>query len=379
MKRFIEPENESAYDWRCDRCRKIKGEAKDPKMKETETRADTLTRKHEEGERLLDEQEPVIKKEVGAFRVMLNRNWKGLPRRNPESYHHSNLNDGEDRLISTRLNNHRPTVSKEESNSILKKKASGSNIDNSLQKVEKDYLTDKISLTYLRHNPKDIVDLVIRKLQKMEFGDSVATGVINYAHFTLLATLTKMKYTQGMHREDPQDDTYKSNYGTTQEYTGLGGTVKRTCRQKGLSIEKTCTDGEYVAEILLKLDNSSDESPQYTFTSLTWELLQNRLLTNPYFNLKGRKNGMQGDQIIIRMLYEDFAEPSFLWELTRRVVSRITTQGYTAIGATSSAVPMNLRLPRAESCETRKPEKTDVPMAPRDANWTKHSSLKGKR
>ena len=319
------------------------------------------------------------KKNVGAFKVIPNPNWKGLPRMNQESYLHSNIHNEEDRLKNTWLNNLRPMISKEEPNSVLKKKASGSNEYNYFQKMEEDYLTDEVSVTYLCHNPRDIVVIVIRKLEKMDFGDSVATRVINCAHFTLLATLTKMVYTQSMRREDSQNDTYKSNYGATQEYTELGDAVSKTCRQKGLSIVRTCIEGEYVAEILLKLDNSSDESPQYTFTGSTWELLQNKLLTNPFFILKGGKNKMQGDQIVIRKIYEDFAEPSFLWELTRRVVSRITTQGYTAIGATSSAVPMNLRLPRAESCETRKPEKTDVPMAPRDANWTKHSPLKGKR
>ena len=71
------------------------------------------------------------------------------------------------------------------------------------------------------------------------------------------------------------------------------------------------------------------------------------------------------------MLLEDFAEPSFVWSLTRRDISRITAQAYSRQGAMLSTVIMNLKICVSRACKIMGPDELDVPLATKDANFAR--------
>ena len=73
----------------------------------------------------------------------------------------------------------------------------------------------------------------------------------------------------------------------------------------------------------------------------------------------------------MEMLPEEFAEPTFVWSLTRRVISRITAQAYSRLGAMLSTVIMNLKICVSRSCEIMGTDELDVPIATKDANFAR--------
>ena len=99
--------------------------------------------------------------------------------------------------------------------------------------------------------------------------------------------------------------------------------------------------------------------------------MNNTILPNSYFNLEKKKKGVQGAKKLMEMTVTDFAEPSFTWGLTRRVISRITAQAYSRLGAMLAPVIMNLKICVSRACEIMGPSELDVPIATKDANFAR--------
>ena len=104
---------------------------------------------------------------------------------------------------------------------------------------------------------------------------------------------------------------------------------------------------------------------------ITWHLLDNTILPNSYFNLEKKKKGVQGAKKLMDMTVTDFAEPSFTWGLTRRVISRITAQAYSRLGAMLAPVVMNLKICVSRACEIMGPSELDIPIATKDAKFAR--------
>ena len=94
-------------------------------------------------------------------------------------------------------------------------------------------------------------------------------------------------------------------------------------------------------------------------------------MPNSYFNLKKKKKGVQGAKKLMNMSSEDFAEPSFIWSLTKRGISRITAQAHSRLRAMLSTVIMNLKICVSRSCEIMGSDELDVPITTKDANFAR--------
>ena len=138
----------------------------------------------------------------------------------------------------------------------------------------------------------------------------------------------------------------------------------------GLPLKGAYTDIGTDPDILQKLAKT-EESPTYTFLGITWDLVHNTILPNSYFNLERKKKGVQGTNKLMEMETADFAEPLFTWGLTRRVISRITAQAYSRLGAMLAPVVMNLKICVSRACEIMGPSELDVPIATKDAKFAR--------
>ena len=68
---------------------------------------------------------------------------------------------------------------------------------------------------------------------------------------------------------------------------------------------------------------------------------------------------------------KDFAEPTFVWSLTKRVISKNTAQAYSILGAMLSTVIMNLKICVSRSRKIMGPDELDIPIAIKDANFAR--------
>ena len=162
----------------------------------------------------------------------------------------------------------------------------------------------------------------------MDFGDSIAALVIRIIQLKFLMAATRMELVREVLLKAAYADNYNSSFRTIEEYIKVRDEMNRIHDSIGLPLKGTYTDIGTDPNILLKLAKNEDESPTYTFLGITWDLAHSTILPNSYFNLEKKKKGVQGTKKLMEMTATDFAEPSFAWSLTRRVISRITAQAY---------------------------------------------------
>ena len=172
-------------------------------------------------------------------------------------------------------------------------------------------------------------------------------------------------------RKGAYADNYNSSFRTIQEYIKVQDEMNRIHKNIGLPLKGTYTDIGMDPDILKKIDKESSESPQYTFLGVRWNLLDNKIQPNSYLNLEKKKKGVQGSKKLMEMLPEDFGEQSFIWSLTRRVISRITAQAYSRLGAMLSTVIMNLKICVSRACDIMGPDDLDIPIATKDVNFAR--------
>ena len=93
----------------------------------------------------------------------------------------------------------------------------------------------------------------------------------------------------------------------------------------GLPLKATYCDIKTDPEILKKLGKEDEVAPCYNFLGIAWNLRENTVLPNTYFNLCKKLKGQSGEKKLMDMKPEDFTE-SFLAGITRRVLSRLAAQ-----------------------------------------------------
>ena len=163
---------------------------------------------------------------------------------------------------------------------------------------------------------------------------------------------SKMEIVKSVLKKGAYTDNYNSNFRTVHEYIQVGDKMKRIHNQIGLPLKGTYTNVKTDKDILTK-PNKFGENHHYTFLGLQWDLVENTILPNIYFKLEKKKKGSQGLKILMEMSAEDFAQQSFIWGIMRRVISWITAQAYSRLGAMLSTVIMNLKICVSRACETR--------------------------
>ena len=178
----------------------------------------------------------------------------------------------------------------------------------------------------------------------MDFGDFIAALVIRIIQLKFLMAATRMELVREVLLKGAYAENYNSSFRTIEEYIKVRDEMNRIHDSIGLPIKGTYTDVGTDPDILLKLAKKEDESPTYTFLGITWDLAGNTILPNSYSNLEKKKKGVQGAKKLMEMTATDFAEPSFMWGLIRRVISRITAQAYSRLGAMLAPVIMNLKI-----------------------------------
>ena len=68
---------------------------------------------------------------------------------------------------------------------------------------------------------------------------------------------------------------------------------------------------------------------------------------------------------------DDFLSKSFVWGISRRIVSRLTAQAYSRLGMMLGPIVMALKILTSRACEIMGPEELDEPIAAKDVNFAK--------
>ena len=216
---------------------------------------------------------------------------------------------------SSRLINDTLTANREGASFSLENKVPSSNIGDSFQslvnfrlyrhgyssdiskcylRVGVDSLTAKLRLCYWYQDPENMKDPIIMERHTMDFGDSIAALVIRIVQLKFLMAATKMKLVQEVIRKGAYAGNYNSSFRTIKEYTEVRDEMNRMHKAIGMPLKGTYTNVGTYPEILLTLDKNSDESPNYTFHGITWDLQKNTILPNSYFNLEKKRKGYKG-------------------------------------------------------------------------------------
>ena len=97
----------------------------------------------------------------------------------------------------------------------------------------------------------------------------------------------------------------------------------------------------------------------------------NTILPNIYFNLSKKNRGTSGAKKLVDMDKEDFLSKSFVWGISRRIVSRLTAQAYSRLGMMLGPIVMALKILTSRACEIMGPDELDEPIAAKDVNFAK--------
>ena len=100
-------------------------------------------------------------------------------------------------------------------------------------------------------------------------------------------------------------------------------------------------------------------------------MLTNTVLPNIYFNLAKKNRVTSGDKKIMDMEPHDFGSRAFVWGMTRRTLSRLCAQTYSRLGVMLGPVVMAMKICVSRACEIMGPTELDLPIAAKDANFSK--------
>ena len=121
----------------------------------------------------------------------------------------------------------------------------------------------------------------------------------------------------------------------------------------------------------MKRKIAAGEDRFYTFLGLNWDLVDNTLTPNMYFNLDKKHQGTTGTKKLKEMNSDDFCDKTFACGITRRTISRLCAQAYSKLAAMMSTVVMNLKVCVSRSCEIMGSNELDTPVAVKDATFAR--------
>ena len=282
-------------------------------LEEAKRRTDSLIRKlKKEGKMDGFKEQIASKREIGTLRVVPKEEWTDLKGTHNFCYLSMVSNENSE-STGSRLINDTLTSNREGASFSLENKVPSSNIGDSYSslinfrlyrhgyssdiskcylRVGVDELTSRLRLCYWYEDPENMENPVIYTRTTMDFGDSIAALVIRIVQLKFLMAATRMELVKEVLMKGAYADNYNSSFRTIEEYIKVRDEMNRIHDRIGLPLKDTYTDVGTDPEILQKLAKENEESPTYTFLGITWDLVNNTILPNSYFNLEKKKKGV---------------------------------------------------------------------------------------
>ena len=86
-------------------------------------------------------------------------------------------------------------------------------------------------------------------------------------------------------------DNYSDSFETLEEYKKVSEDMNEVHTRIGLPLKATYCDIKTDPDILKKLGKEGEEAPCYNFLGISWNLRDNTVLPNTYFNLCKKLKG----------------------------------------------------------------------------------------
>ena len=130
----------------------------------------------------------------------------------------------------------------------------------------------------------------------MDFGDAASALIVRIIQKKFLSPKAKLEATRHTILAGGYADNYSYSFETLGEYKAVSKDMNEVHDGIGLPLKATYCDIKTDPEILKKLGKEDEETPCYNFLGIAWNLRENTVLPNTYFNLCKKLKGQSGEK-----------------------------------------------------------------------------------